>query len=181
MQTANAMMVGKPFKATRKKLYTIHWRFGQIGERVYNRLEDVWYTVDENRCIILKGTAGEEWAVDCAKLMKTYNTGYDADHLGHLYTKHTVGRVVDKTWKAAKVKPDEGVYYAIKVPEKHQILIATSWGDALKVNRPGIGHDGGDYVICAALPDGSINYEDMWVVNGEIFKGTYDMRPFSRK
>ena len=97
MQAANAAMIGKPFKATRKKLYTIHWRFGQIGERVYNRLEDVWYTVDENRCIILKGTAGEEWAVDCAKLMKTYNTGYDADHLGHLYTKHTVGKVVDKT------------------------------------------------------------------------------------
>lgn len=181
MQVANVDMIGRKFSATRKKKYTIHWRFGQVGEKVYNRLEDAYYIVDENRCIILKGTAGEEWVVDTAKLLNTYNTGYDADHLGSLYVKHVAGRIVDKTWKAAKVKPEGFIYYALRIPEKHKIAIATSWGDILKVNRPGIEHNGGDFVICAAMPNGDINYGDMWVVNGCVFEGTYDMRPFGKK
>ena len=106
MQTANAAMIGKPFKATRKKLYTVSWRFGELCEHIYNRLEDVWYTVDKNKCIVMRGTAGEEWVVDCEKLLRTYDIGYDADHLGHLCVKHVLGGNVGKSWRKARVKPD---------------------------------------------------------------------------
>lgn len=55
--------------------------------------------------------------------------------------------------------------------------VKTSWGDTLYANRPGIDHGMGDFLVCADA-DGRPNLNDVWIVNGEVFAYTYDMRAF---
>ena len=55
--------------------------------------------------------------------------------------------------------------------------VQTSWGDTLYANRDGIGHGVGDFIVCSDA-NGMPNLSDMWVVNGEVFPTTYDMRAF---
>jgi hypothetical protein len=65
----------------------------------------------------------------------------------------------------------------VHIPVNLVFQIPTSWGDVLTVNAPGIPHGRGDFIVCADA-GGYPNLNDRWVVNGEVFPSTYDMRAF---
>jgi hypothetical protein len=69
------------------------------------------------------------------------------------------------------------INFAVFVPKQYVFQIPTSWGDTLTVNAPGVPHGKGDFIVCADA-GGYPNMNDRWVVNGEIFPSTYDMRAF---
>ena len=64
------------------------------------------------------------------------------------------------------------------VPVLQRGQIRTSSGTLLDYNVKGVSHGKGDFIVCTKLPTGLPNLADMWVVNGEIFKETYDNRAF---
>lgn len=58
-------------------------------------------------------------------------------------------------------------------------MLQTAWGAMLEINSPNCMHGKGDFVIANRLPNGQINMQDRWVVNGEVFAVTYDNRGWS--
>ncbi len=159
------------YKRTNKKKYVITVYRPPMGTCVYNVLEDVNYVTDEKKQFVLEGTAGELWVIDSGKLQKTY-TLTDGSPLTLGYLKSHM------TDKGIKIKTTTGVTnWAMFVPMQYQVQVPTSWGDVLTANRPGIPHGAGDFIVCADN-NGQPNFKDKWVVNGAIFRDTYDMRGF---
>ena len=177
---APAMQVGN-WKRTSKKKYQIYVCMPPLGTRVYNHLEDVYYTTSEKKPFVLSGTAGEQWVIDPAKLFKTYRLP-NGQPLNFDFLK-TKGQAYQVDWFKIETIVDtvNPVYnWALFVPKNQKLAVPTSWGDVLTANRSGVPHGMGDYLVCA---DGGNmpNLSDMWVVNGEIFPATYDMRAFRGK
>lgn len=175
------------YKRTRKKKYTIKASMPPVGTKVHNHLEKVDYITDENKKFVLTGTVGEQWVVDVNKLMKTYifEQGQEItkqelqnklkDCVDH--KDEQVCKVIPRFNIQTKVDISAPSNWAIFVPVRHTFQIPTSWGDMLTVNAPGIPHGTGDFIVCSDL-NGYPNMNDRWVVNGEIFADTYDMRAF---
>lgn len=169
------------WKRTSKKKYQIYVCMPPLGTKVYNQLEDVHYETSEKKPFVLSGTAGEQWVIDPAKLFKTYQLPNGQPlNLDFLKTK---GHPYKVNWFKIETIVDAAnpVYnWALFVPKGTQLGVPTSWGDVLTANRSGVPHGLGDYLVCA---DGGNcpNLADMWVVNGEIFPATYDMRAFPGK
>lgn len=175
------------YKRTRKKKYTIKASMPPVGTKVHNHLEKVDYITDENKKFVLTGTVGEQWVVDVNKLMKTY-TFENGQPITKQELPYMLKDCMDKAKaKVCKVIPRFNIQtivdnstptnWAIFVPVKYTFQIPTSWGDILTVNAPGIPHGTGDFIVCSDL-NGYPNMNDRWVVNGEIFADTYDMRAF---
>ena len=133
--------------------YKVHVEKVEPGTECYNYLEDNEYTTDNDRCFIITGTAGEQWPINGDKLKSKY--GIDPDSL-------EIGERVD-----ASVNGGGNEIYAVKATD--QVLIETAWGDTLMANRNGIPHGSGDMIVSTS-PDFT---GDVWVVNGEVFEGTY--------
>ena len=152
-----------------------------LGTKVYNFLEDVHYETSEKKPFVLSGTVGEQWVIDPAKLFKTYRLPNGQPlNLDFLKTK---GHPYKVDWFKIETIVDTAnpVYnWALFVPKNQKLAVPTSWGDVLTANRNGVPHGMGDYLVCA---DGGNmpNLNDMWIVNGEIFPSTYDMRAFPGK
>ena len=177
---APAMQVGN-WKRTSKKKYQIYVCMPPLGTKVYNFLEDVHYETSEKKPFVLSGTVGEQWVIDPAKLFKTYRLpNRQPLNLDFLKTK---GHPYKVDWFKIETIVDTAnpVYnWALFVPKNQKLAVPTSWGDVLTANRNGVPHGMGDYLVCA---DGGNmpNLNDMWIVNGEIFSSTYDMRAFPGK
>lgn len=133
--------------------YKVHVEKVEPGTECYNYLEDNEYTTDNDRCFIITGTAGEQWPINGDKLKSKY--GIDPDSID-------VGERID-----ASVNGGGNEIYAVKA--SNQVLIETAWGDTLMANRNGIPHGSGDMIVSTS-PDFT---GDVWVVNGEVFEGTY--------
>lgn len=133
--------------------YKVHVEKVEPGTECYNYLEDNEYTTDKDRCFIITGTAGEQWPINGDKLKSKY--GIDPDSIN-------VGERID-----ASVNGGGNEIYAVKASD--QVLIETAWGDTLMANRNGIPHGSGDMIVSTS-PDFT---GDVWVVNGEVFEGTY--------
>lgn len=154
--------------ATGKTDYQIQGKMVSKDTEVYNALEDVHYTAHPNgEDVILKGTAGEEWVTRLSKVMKTYTKPDGAALTAEDFTPDT--------YIALKTIPTTG-NFACFVPASVKVSVNTAWGDVLHVNRDGVPHGEGDYLVCAAGEDGKPDLSDVWVVNGEIFENTYDMK-----
>lgn len=134
------------------------------GTKIYNFLEDCHYTTNDDKCIKLIGTVGEEWPVTIEKLIKTYT-------------------LIDGTTITANNIP-EGVFEIITIVDENaetifaeqvteQIQVATSWGEILTANREGIPHGKGDFIV-NANKEGNPDSNDRWVVNGMVFINTYE-------
>lgn len=152
-----------------KRSYEVEVRRAVEPTHVYNRLEDVHYDVlpEETERIIITGTAGEEWVTKISKVLSTY-TNLDGSEL-------TADQIpADGTKLRVKTIPGSD-NYALFVPKNVQVIVQTAWGDVLTANRDGVPHLDGDYLMCAGK-DGKPNLEDVWVVNGEIFEKTYELR-----
>lgn len=133
--------------------YTVSVEKAEPGTECYNYLEDNEYVTDSDRCFIVTGTAGEQWPINGDKLKSKY--GIDPDSI-------EVGERV-----SASVTGGGNEVYAVKTTD--QVLIETAWGDTLIANRNGIPHGDGDMIVSTS-PDFT---GDVWVVNGEVFEGTY--------
>lgn len=133
--------------------YTVSVEKAEPGTECYNYLEDNEYVTDSDRCFIVTGTAGEQWPINGDKLKSKY--GIDPDSI-------EVGERV-----SASVAGGGNEVYAVKTTD--QVLIETAWGDTLIANRNGIPHGDGDMIVSTS-PDFT---GDVWVVNGEVFEGTY--------
>lgn len=151
-------------KAYRKSMYTIHAVRVPAGIKVYNYLEDVEYTTTEEKCIVLTGTMGEQWPVTFARLASTYTFSG-----GGRLTEDIIPEGMFKV--RTIVGEDAKIVFAEMTTE--QVEVATSWGEILHANRPGIPHGLGDYIVYADQ-SGQPDKNDRRVVNGAVFVRTYE-------
>lgn len=170
------------WKRTSKKLYNVYMCRPEFGTAVHNRLEHCDYTTNEKKQFVLSGTVGEQWVIDGNKLASTYEfedgTPINPQTLGAKIAKGTNGQI---DWIKLRTRQSTGQFnYAFHLPinEIRDFPVKTSWGETLYANKGNEGHGTGDFLVCATNPDGSPNLNDMWVVNGNVFATTYDMRPF---
>lgn len=168
----------KNWKRTVKKNYDVYVCAPRLGTKVHNKLEGSDYIVDNNKRFVISGTVGETWVIDAGKLAKTYSfmdgTPITAESLNK---RSTASKLLD--WTHIKTLPGGGeCNWAIHLPLTiKNFPVNTSWGDTLYANRPGVPHGVGDFILCADA-GGQPNLNDCWVVNGEVFPATYDMRAF---
>lgn len=167
------------WKRTGKKKYEIWATIAQPGVTVKNILELSEYVTDANKCVVLSGTLGEQWTVTLKRLAETYTfaTG-EGINIGSI-VKHM--RHASDGWMKVATIPGQLVNYAmfLDINQFRNVPISTSWGELLFANRDGIDHGDGDFLVCGMNPDGSPNFNDMWVVNGKIFLGTYNLQGFN--
>lgn len=146
-----------------KKRYTIKAEKVATGTTVYNFLEDCHYTSDDEKCIKLIGTVGEEWLVTIEKLVKTY-TFVDR-------TPITPENIPEGVFEISTIVDDNAeTIFATRVI--HEEKVVTSCGEILTANRKGIPHGKGDFIVYANK-EGKPDSDDKWVVNGMVFDNTY--------
>lgn len=179
VQPVNAMFMtpGKinEWKKTGKVKYEIWACRPGPGTKVHNVLENSDYVTSAQKTVVLSGTVGEQWVIDEAKLAKTYTFA-----TGESITPESLDRRMPIAGDWTKIATLPGIMenYALFLDIKKytNVPIATSWGEVLYANRTGVKHADGDYLVCGMLPDGSPNFQDMWVVNGCIFAATYNLK-----
>lgn len=129
---------------------------------VYNILEDSYEPVNDGNYIVT-GAAGEMWPIGEGALKK-YAIRLE--------------EITEEPQEAATIEMDT-VYAGIRIPADVPFTLETDYGEKalLKGNRPGIGHDSGDYVLVAAkllggryVPDFS---DSGRIVNGEVMPIIY--------
>lgn len=170
------------YKRTNKKKYTITAHMPVYGTQVFNKLERAKYMTTSEKQFVLTGTVGEQWVIDVNKLAMTYTFANGApitkDALASMVTGEMKDGLTHPVIKPFKVISRPGpVIWAVRVPLNLVFQIPTSWGDMLTVNAPGVRHGNGDYLVCADM-GGMPNLNDRWVVNGEVFPSTYNMKSF---
>lgn len=138
------------------------------------------YTVDDNARFVLSGTVGEMWTIKFDKLAKTY-TFADGTEITPESLKAKCAKLGDTDqidWVQLITKPDKGSNVACFVPKNQPGQLKTAWGSVLTYNDPSIQHGFGDFIVSTVGPDGGPT-NDRWVVNGLIFRDTYDNRGWS--
>lgn len=131
--------------------------------------------------VILAGTRGEMRAIQLNKLAKTYDIVNSDDSITAI-TPQSLSSVIKDggiPWTRIRTKKSADVVMACFVPVEYQMQITTSWGAVLQVNAEGVPHGKGDFIMTSCNPDGTPNMNDRWVVNGLIFRDTYDNRGWS--
>lgn len=171
---------GLEFKPTRKKQYDVYVCRPRPGTRVVNRLEGSQYITDQNKQFVISGTVGETWVIDINKLVKTYESMNGMPIIeAELRKRMNPNGIID--WMHLKTKPGGGdLNFAahLSIRKARNFPVQTSWGDVLYANRDGISYASGDFLVCSSI-NGQPNLADTWVVNGEVFSTTYDMRGFA--
>ena len=150
-------------KQFKKKKYVLLAENVPVGTRVYNYLEDVDYLTDMGHRVILTGTAKESWVISAASLAKNYTylngSAIDPDNLPSV---------------AFNIVPiTDGSVTVFAEQTQEELDITTVRGDVLHANRPGVSHGGGDWIVFENI-DGLPNSNNRWVVNGKVFKDTYE-------
>lgn len=147
--------------------------FGYLKQCVNRGLA---YAVNDKTPFVLSGTLGEMWCVDAATLMKKYQliTSNGAVMITpQLLQSRAKSGTLD--WCKVRTVPSNSQVFAC-FTKKQQGVLQTAWGATLTVNSPNCKHGKGDFIIANRLPNGQINMQDRWVVNGMIFGVTYDNR-----
>ena len=168
----------KNWKKTHKKSYEVYVCRPLPGTQCANRLEGAQYTTDQNKQFIISGTVGETWVIDVNKLAKTYIFA-DGMPVMEETLRLKCRQDGQMGWQKMRTQTAADTNWAMLVPKHIQNFpVQTSWGDTLLANRPGVGHGLGDFLVCADNGCGQPNLNDVWVVNGEVFPTTYDLRAF---
>ncbi len=135
---------------------------------VFNKLENTSYCTDADKCVILTGTVGEQWVTGLKKLCSTYTAEDGSPLTPEVISALLAGK--EQVTMTVRTKADGPVIWARRIDGPMDV--ATSWGDVLHANAPGVPHGEGDYLV-AADKDGAPDPNDQWVVNGAIFPATY--------
>jgi len=129
------------------------------------------YVVSEKTPVVLVGTMGEMWTVKFEKLVK----GYTLTN-GNAWDSIKPEVVVD--WTSITSNPDASVAFACFVPVMQKGQIQTPWGAVLNYNGNFVRHGRGDFIIAQMNADGTPNMQDRYVVNGLVFRETYNNKGF---
>lgn len=172
------------YRLAREKIYTIKACMPPLGTKVFNKLEQSHYVTTPGNRIVVIGTVGEKWVIPDNKLITSYifpnKEPITLNNLRSMIEVQKINGVNHETIRPFKILNIEGEpNWAVKVPVNIVFQLPTAWGAILTVNSPGIPHGTGDYIVCGDC-GGYPNMADRWVVNGEIFPHTYDMRTFAR-
>lgn len=169
------------YKRTKKKKYTIYCCMPPLGTKVYNLLEGTYYITTAQASFVLSGTVGEKWVIPVDKLAKIFNfadgTPITPNSLIAKFKIMNGKRVIDWFAIESKVSMDTPIVWACQIPANIQTHVPHNKGNAYLVNKKGVPHSTGDFVICADK-DGKPYFENAYVVNGEIFSDTYDLSNF---
>lgn len=169
------------WKPTRKKVYSVWACVPKQGTKVHNFLEGSNYITSIDRPIVLSGTAREMWVIDFNKFTSTYvmpdGRAITREALKSMVTKVN-GRDCIDWFKVKTMSMNQPLNFAIHVPLSiKNFPVNTSWGDVLYANRVGVNHGKGDFLVCASYHE-MPSLSDMWVVNGEVFQHTYNLKSF---
>lgn len=199
------------YKKCKKKNYTIYFCLPPIGTICVNKLEEAYafqefetngiptfitpHTMlqklsNEQRSIVLRyAQLGYLYKIENENTAVLYGTRGEfciiaTDKLSVKYTMSDgkpvcVNKVRRNTWYAINPVPDNSSAFACFVPNKYTGLITTSWA-VLTYNDPLVYHGNGDFLIAADM-NGQPNLNDVYVVNGAVFKDTYDNRGWSEE
>lgn len=175
--------IAENYRKTRKKKYEITICMPPVGTKVFNKLEKSYYVTDAHKQFVAIGTVGEQWVIDINKLCSTYTLA-NGTPINPTILKPMVVPMIHEGKRVGVIKKFKvatlpgPINWAFKTSAKDIFQIPTAWGDVLTVNAPGVGHSTGDYLVCAD-GGGYPLLTDRWVVNGEVFPTTYDMRAFA--
>lgn len=172
------------WKHTRKKRYSVQVRLGINGEVLYNPLENRKYVVTKETPIVLIGVCGEKYAISIDYLKENFKrtdgSCITEDYLRGLkpfrYVK--LFRNTDDVYIDGKTQYTNyallvrfAVYRNIPIKMKDGVLVFA--------NAEGIHHGKGDYLVCG-VKDCKPDFNDIKVVNGEVFAKTYSMIGLSK-
>lgn len=140
------------------------------------------YATSKSVPFIIAGIIGEFYTIKPDVLAHKYSF-MQGEFLVPINDASLHGRLRGKylPWTKISTHTDKlsvAITMACFVPVLQRGQIRTSSGTLLDYNAKGVSHGKGDFIVCTKLPTGLPNLADMWVVNGEIFKETYDNRAF---
>ena len=168
---------------TKKKKYSVWVCMPNLGTKVTNFLENANYITSKEKPFVIMGTAGETWVIDPRKLAATYQfpdgRPVTPEILRPMAVKYRNSACIDWFKLETKSGKTQPYNFAMLWPLcSENYPVQTSWGETLYANRSGIPHGKGDFIVCACTVNQTPDFADMWVVNGEIFPKTYDLRCF---
>lgn len=139
---------------TFKKDYRILVKMVSAPTEVHNYLEDIHYVANSDSDVVLKGTLGEEWVNQFSNVAATY-TKPDGSEITLMDFSARDQYIDIKTISSRK-------YFACFIPFKYNMAVCTAGGDPIHVNREGIDHGQGDYLVCAADKNGKPDLANVW-------------------
>lgn len=160
----------KAIKVTKKR-YDCQAYIPAIGTEVYNYLEDAYLVTKEEEPIVIIGPVREEYTVPVDKFLKTYTLPDGSSLSEEWLREHGYWNTNERINLVCSPKSDQYVF-ALPVDVECSFILITAWNNKLAVNSPKSEHEDGDRVIFAEK-EGKPNKDDMWVVNGKVFKKTY--------
>lgn len=151
-------------------------QFKTSNPSMYNFLCKNADITNEKRPFVLCGTMGEMWAVNANSLARTYIFASDDSEITSESLQKRAGTskgILD--WTKVKTRADSAECYAQFIPLPKTGQVQTAWGSILTVNDPRVKvHGKGDFILYEMLPNGQPNNKDKRVVNGAVFKNTYN-------
>lgn len=171
------------WRKTHKKKYSVEWCIPAQGYRCQNKFEGTTYVAQEFTPILIKGTCGELWMTTTDSFIRSYRVPYMTVMNEWKRVYKDLGKA--GSWQKAEANSDASeVYFAYRPPQKKVFQIRTSWGAVLTANDPHCDHGDGDFVVCRGMMvngESVPDIRDMWVVNGNVFENTYNMRGFAKR
>ena len=169
----NALLSGEQlWFRTRVKSHILHARIPSFGTKILNIVDGIEYYTQTGSEVVLKGTCGEQSVVSLDYLLNNYTLANGAS-----ITRSYIERKLFKgTYFDIKPKVyDAYDTWAFHIPASVQGRIVTPAGQSLVLNSgvADLPHNMGDFIIASDL-HGEPNRNCMRVVNGCIFKNTYD-------
>lgn len=140
------------------------------------------YLVKDDQTFVLCGTESEMWCISGAKLAKKYVWASDGSPINDKTLKERAyirsnpikGTTTLLDWTKVRTVPDNSTAFACFVPFEMKGQIQTSWA-ILNINGAHAFHGKGDFVIAANV-NGQPDLSSRYVVNGNVFRDTYDNR-----
>ena len=156
---------------TGKKKYAVDAMMVSGPFSFRNELEEADYDAEnDGGTVVLRGTQGEMWTAPLAKVAKTYRRLGGGAVTAADFAERDV-------WLRLETIPAVDTNFAMFVPREIRLTAETSGGTVLTANGGSAPHGAGDFLVCRAL-NGAPDDSGIWVVNGAIFPGTYDMTRF---
>lgn len=161
----------------RKKIYNINCCIPPKNIEIYNHLEDAHYITNDKEKVIMRGLLNEIWIIDLETLMRSYR--FKGNIPINQKTLQLRGKEIDDelimNWQEV-ISINYSDKFAQMIPKIYKLQIKTKYGSILNVNSENSisDHNQGDYIVCSKNEDGTPNLNDKWVVDGNVFRKTYE-------